>query len=55
MLWIVRPEKVDGKNEVIFLFSMFSSSVMVLKLYKEAHFLQFCADLSKKSKYVKTI
>ena len=28
---------------------------MVLKLSKKVHFLQFCADLSKKSKSVKAI
>ena len=32
---------------------MFSSWVMVLKLSKKFHFLQFCADHSKKSKSVK--
>ena len=30
--------------------SMFPFSVMVLKLSKKVHFMQFCADLSKKSK-----
>ena len=28
---------------------------MVLKLSKKVHFMQFCADLSKKSRSVKTI
>ena len=28
---------------------------MVCKLFKKVHFLQFCADLSKKSKSVKAI
>ena len=28
---------------------------MVLKLSKKVHFLQFCADLSKKSKSIKAI
>ena len=28
---------------------------MVLKLSKKVHFLQFCADLSKKSKSIKEI
>ena len=28
---------------------------MVLKLPKKVHFLQFCADLSKKSKFIKAI
>ena len=34
---------------------MFPSKVRVLKLSKKVNFLQFCADLSKKSKSVKTI
>ena len=34
---------------------MFPSWVMVLKLSKKVHFLQFCADLSKKSKSIKEI
>ena len=51
----VRLEKVDEKNAVIGLVSMFPSWVMALKLSKKVHFLQFCADLSKKSKSVKAI
>ena len=51
----VRSEKVDEKNGVICLVSMFPSWVMVLKLSKKVHFLQFCADLSKKSKSIKAI
>ena len=47
MLQTVR-EQLE-KNGVIFLVSMFSSRVMVCKLYKKLHFLQFYADLSKKS------
>ena len=54
MLQTVRAEKVDEKN-VICLVSMFSSWVMVLKLSKKMHFLQFCVDPSKKSKSVKRI
>ena len=47
----VREEKVDGKNGVISLVSMFASRVMILKLSKKVIlFLKFCADLSKKSK-----
>ena len=34
---------------------MFPSWVMVHKLSKNVHFLQFCADLSKKSKSIKAI
>ena len=55
MLQTVRAEKVDEKNRVICLVSMFPSCVMVPKLSKKVHFLQFCADLSKKSKSVKAI
>ena len=53
ILQIVRSEKVDEKNGVICLVSMFPSWVMVLKLSKKVQFLQFCADLSKKSKSIK--
>ena len=55
ILQTVRSEKVDEKNGVICLVSMFLSWVMVLKLSKKVHFLQFCADLSKKSKSIKAI
>ena len=55
MLQTVRAEKVDEKNGVICLVSMFPSWVMVHKLSKKVHFLQFCADLSKKSKSIKAI
>ena len=54
MLQTVRGEKVD-KNGVICLVSMLPSWVMVLKLSKKVHFLQFCADLSQKPKFVETI
>ena len=40
---------------VVCLVSMFPFRVMVLKLSKKVHFLQFCADISKKSKYIKAI
>ena len=55
ILQTVRSEKVDEKNGVICLVSMFPSWVMVLKLSKKVHFLQFCADLSEKSKFIKAI
>ena len=55
MLQTVRAEKVDEKHGVICLVSMFPSEVMILKLSKKVHFLQFCADLSKKSKSIKAI
>ena len=56
--WIsqsVRAQKVDEKNGIICLVSFFPSWVMVLKLPKIVHFLQICADLSKKSKSIKAI
>ena len=34
---------------------MFPSRVLVLKLSNKVHFLQFCAELSKKSKSIKAI
>ena len=43
------------KNGVICLVCMFPSQVMVHKLCKNVHFLQFCVDLSKKSKFIKVI
>ena len=43
------------KNVFICLVSMFPSWIMVLKFSKKVHFLQFCADLSKKSKSNKAI
>ena len=55
ILQTVRSEKVDEQNGVICLVSMFLSWVMTLKLSKEVHFLQFCADLSKKSMSTKVI
>ena len=43
----VRAEKIDDKNGVISLVSMFLSRVMILKLSKKVIlFVQFCADLS---------
>ena len=55
MLQTVRTEKVDEKNGIIFLVFMFPSWIMVRKLSKKMHFLQLCADLSKKSKSIKAI
>ena len=55
MLKTVKVEEVDGKNGVICLVSMFPSSVMVLKLSKQVHFLQICTDLSQRTKSVKAI
>ena len=55
VLETVRGEKVVEKNVVICLVSMFSSWLMVLKLSKKVHFLQFCADLSRKFKSFKAI
>ena len=55
ILQTVRSKKVDAKNGLICLVSMFPSWGMVLKLSKKVHFLQFYADLSKKSKSIKVI
>ena len=55
MLQTVRAEKLDKKIVVIGLISMFPTWVMVCKLSKKVHSLQFCADLSKKFKSVETI
>ena len=55
ILQTVRSEKVNQKNGVIYLVSIFPSWVMVLTLSKKVHFLQFCANLSKKSKSIKAI
>ena len=55
MLHTVRVEKADGKNGVIWLSSMFPFWVVVLKLSKKLHFLQFCADLSTISESVTAI
>ena len=56
--WILktgRLEKVGQENGVICLVSMLLSWVIFFKLSKKVHFLQFCADLSKKSKFIKAI
>ena len=55
ILQTVRSEKVDEKNGAIYLVSMFPSWVVVFKLSKKVYFLQFCADLTKKSKSIKAI
>ena len=49
MLQTVRVQKVNEKNRVICLVSMFPRIVMVPKLSKKVYFLQFCTDLSKKN------
>ena len=54
MLQTGRAEKLDKKIGVICLVSMFLE-LIVCKLSKKVHFLQSCADLSKKSKSVKAI
>ena len=51
----IRVEKVNKKNEAIFVALLFRSWVMTFKLFRKVHILQFCADLSKKPKSVKTI
>ena len=55
MFQTVTAEKVDEKNRVICPAPMFPTWVMVLKLSKKVHFLQFCADLRKKPESVKAI
>ena len=52
-----RVEKVDEQNGVICLVSFFPPELWSVncKLSKKVHFLQFCADLSTKSKFVKAI
>ena len=55
MLQTVRAGKVDETIGVIYLVFMFPSWVMVCKLSENVQFLQFCADLSKKSKSVEAI
>ena len=45
----------DKKNGVICLVFMLPSWIMVLKLSEKVHFLQFCADISKKCKSIKEI
>ena len=55
MLQTGKVEKVHEKNGVICLVFMFPYWVMVLKLSKKVHFLQFCTDFSKKPKSVKAI
>ena len=54
-LQTVRAEKLDEKNGVICLVSMFLSRVIVLKLSKKVYLLQFCAELNKKPMSVKAI
>ena len=55
MLQTVTVENVDEKNGIICLGYVLHSWVMVCKLSKNVHFLQFCADVSKISKSVKAI
>ena len=43
MLQTIRGEKGEEKSGAICLVSMFFSWVVVLKLSKKVHFLQFCA------------
>ena len=55
MLQKVRVKKIDEKNGVFCLAFMFSSWVMVFESSRKMHFLQFFADLSRKTKSVKAI
>ena len=52
MLETVRAEKVNEKNDP---FPFLRPDLWYFKLSKKVHFLKFCADLSKKSKFVKAI
>ena len=52
MLQTVRTDKVDEKNEVVFLASMLFSCVIILNLSKKVYYLQFCVDVNDKSKSV---
>ena len=54
-LQTVRAEKLDEKNGVICLVSMFLSRVIVLELSKKVYLLQFSAELKKKPMSVKAI
>ena len=53
MLEKVRVEKVNEKNGVICLVSVFLSEL--LSFNKKVHFCQFCSDLRKKCKSVTAI
>ena len=55
MLQAAGEEKLDEQYWVICLVSMLASWIMVLKLSKNVHFLQFYACISKKPKSVKAI
>ena len=48
-------EKLDEKNGVICQVSMFPLWIMVQKLSRKVHVFQFCADLSKKFKFIEAI
>ena len=48
-------QKKRSKNAVILVVFIFLSSVMILKLSKKVHFLNFVLNSAKKSKYVKAI
>ena len=50
--WISQTAAARKVDKVICLISFFSSWVMILRLPKILHFLQVCADLSKKSKSI---
>ena len=51
-----RAQKVDDKNGIICLVFFFSSWVIVLNCQKKImHFLQICADRSKKSNFINAI
>ena len=55
MLQTVSAEKVDQKDWVICLVSMFPSRAMIRELSKKVHVLLFWADLSNESKDARAI
>ena len=50
-----RPEKADENDGVICLFICFLSELWSLNCPKKCNFMQFCTNISKKSKSVKAI
>ena len=55
MLQTVRAEKVDEKMGSFIYFPCFPPELWSVNCQKKVHFLQFCADLNKKSKSVEAI
>ena len=51
----VKSGKSSLKNWVIRHWAIFPFRVKAITLSKKVHFLEYCAELSKKSKFVKAI